>query len=189
MKPEGGKAQTSKRIAKARKNRIGRLRYLCDVYCKRVLGASITPGSLPLLERSVTDEAASETFFLSGHSFDYTDVRAHASNVSPLSLATTMEQVVSTIEHLPDAEARDLAELSTDALENRLTAQHKKIGNIVEGLGDGSISSHASSIGSMVDIEQLMPVIGELGAMEATASLLATSHFKGVATTVLSRAP
>ena len=187
VQPEGGKGQNKRRIAQAKKKRMARLRYQRDVYCKKVLGVATPSASPPLPEQSAM--ATSQSFVFSDHSFDSAILPALApgtSGDSPLSLATTMEEVNTVIERLPDAEARSLAQLSandpTDDLENRLTMQHKRLGHIVESL-DGSISSLASSIDGM-GIDQMMPVLDEMGAMGATASHLATSHFSGVTTTV-----
>lgn len=189
------KPQNTKRRAKARKQRIARLRYHCEAHCLKVLGLSSSPASPALLELSATNDAACKSFDFGDHGFDSGIMQSSAASskycalaVSPQGVdALPREQLACAIEQLPDAEALRLADLSTDELENRLTKQRMKIATRIEGMGEGSISSHASSIGSMMDAEQILPVFEELSQMEATARQLSTSHIDGISATVRRR--
>ena len=95
--------------------------------------------------------------------------------------------LVGAINRLTDIEAADLAQLSADDLERRLTQKQDKVSDMLRNLG-GSVSdtsSLASSLGGIA-MDTFDHILNELGDTAATASQLSRSHFEGVVQTVYS---
>ena len=197
MTEENKKGQNQTRKRKATKNRIARLRYWCSVYTEKALGLS-TSGEASQQQPPV--DSAFDGFAFAEHSFGGVQPRTSvATSKRPLHSGSPQGvdalDLAHAIEKLPPSSL--LEELPSDALESLLGAEQNKVDEaIAAAVGDFPLdcrgSSCASSVGSLMDVEQKIfdEVFNGVGKMETIACKLSTSSFADVVTTVsAARAP